>query len=59
VFHALPGKPSILFIDKARHHTAANKRLFLLTYDPQLSSYVKDVPATFDDLKKILKDAAK
>ena len=59
VFHNVTGKPSVLFIDKARHHSEANKRVFLLTYDPQLSTYTKDVPAMFEDIKAIMKEAQK
>lgn len=59
VFHNLPNKPSVLFIDKARHHPEANKKFFLLTYDPQLSTYTKDCILPFEDLKEIYKQAQK
>lgn len=59
VFHNLPGKPSVLFIDKARHHPAANKKYFLLTYEIQMATYVKDHMATYEDLREIYKAAQK
>ena len=59
VYHSLPGKPTVLFIDKARHHPEANKRIFFLTYDQQLSTYTRDCMATREDLKEIMKEAKK
>lgn len=54
IFHDQPGRPAVLLIDKARHHSAANKKLFLLEYDQKLSAYTTDKPMEFSDLKKVL-----
>lgn len=59
VFFELPGQPAVLFIDKARHHTEANKKLFMLRYDHQHRSYVSDHPAAADEIKKIFKELSK
>lgn len=55
IFHDLANKPTILFIDKARHHSAANKKLFSLNFEND--TYVDDKPVTFDYLKLVLKDS--
>jgi hypothetical protein len=57
VFHQLAGRPAILFIDKARFHPSANKKLFMLSYEQE--TYVSDRPMTFDDVKVVLRDAQK
>jgi hypothetical protein len=57
IFHELPEKPSLFFIDKARHHSNANKKLFLLDFENGF--YKSDRPATYEYLKVLLKDASK
>jgi hypothetical protein len=54
IFHELSDKPTFLFIDKARHHSNANKKLFKLNFKD--NTYEDDKPATFDLLKLTLKD---
>lgn len=55
IFHDLPEKPSLLLIDKARYHSQANKKLFLLEY--MNDTYRSDKPVTYDLMKLILKDS--
>jgi hypothetical protein len=57
VFHQLTGRPAVLYIDKARFHTQANKKLFLLQFEQD--TYVSDRSMTYDDVRVILKDAQK
>lgn len=54
IFHELSDKPTFLFIDKARHHSAANKKLFKLNFHGD--TYKSDSPATFELVKLTLKD---
>lgn len=58
-YNDLPGKPAIFFIDKARHHTAANKKVFLLKFDPRLDTYVSDHAPTIEELKQLYKEITK
>lgn len=57
IFHDLPERPSVLLIDKARYHSQANKKLFLLEYSQD--TYLRDKPMTHELVKLILKDSQK
>jgi hypothetical protein len=59
IFHALPTRPSILLIDKARHHTNANKKFFLLNYNASFGSYTSDAQIEPSEIKNIIKESMK
>jgi hypothetical protein len=50
----LPEHPSILFCDKSRHHTLANKKKFLMQFDPELRTFKGDKLLDKETLKQIL-----
>ena len=56
VFYKLPSKPSVLFTDKARHHSASNKKYYKLTFNPASESFVKDADLSALDVKQLLKE---
>lgn len=54
VFFELPGSPTVLFIDKARHHPESNKALYLLQYDKRVELFVKDERMSRPQLAELL-----
>jgi energy-coupling factor transporter ATP-binding protein EcfA2 len=59
VFFEHPQRPAILFTDKARHHSEANKKHYLLNYNEKLGFYSSDKRIPKTDVIQILKDAKK
>lgn len=57
IFHELPERPTIFFIDKARHHSSANKKIFMLNF--HMDTYKDDRLATFEVIKMIMKEVTK
>lgn len=57
VFFGHADKPTVLFVDKARHHSSSNKSLYLLTYSDQVGLFIKDKKATRTEVAQILKEA--
>jgi hypothetical protein len=55
VFYKLPTRPTVLFIDKARHHSASNKKHYKLVFNPASESYVKDSELSPVDVKEMIK----
>lgn len=51
-----PQKPTILFVDKARHHPESNKSFYKLEYNKQVGIFVKDEKLFRTELAQILKD---
>jgi archaellum biogenesis ATPase FlaH len=54
IWHDKPGKPTVVYIDKARHHPMANKARFLLEFDIAVGAYKADKPCTRELLEEIL-----
>lgn len=50
-------KPTILFVDKARHHSESNKSFYQLDYNKQVGLFVADKKIGKLELAQILKDA--
>lgn len=55
VFFAHAEKPTIVFVDKARHHSLSNKSLYKLQFEPRLSLYVKDQKCSRTEIAQIAK----
>lgn len=52
-----PQKPTILFVDKARHHSESNKNYYKLDYRKEVGLFVQDMKIGKSELAQILKDA--
>jgi hypothetical protein len=50
-------KPTILFVDKARHHSDSNKSFYKLDYNKQTGIFTQDKKLLKSELGQILKDA--
>jgi len=55
VFFSHPQKPTIVLVDKARHHSISNKSLYGLTFEPRLGLYVKDEKCSRAQVAQVLK----
>lgn len=55
VFFGHVEKPTIVFVDKARHHSSSNKSLYRLQFEPKLGIYVKDQKCYRTEIAQILK----
>jgi energy-coupling factor transporter ATP-binding protein EcfA2 len=42
IFHEKPNSPTVLFVDKARHHSKSNKSFYQLTYNHETGLYIQD-----------------
>ena len=51
-----PQKPTVLFVDKARHHPDSNKSFYQLDYNKQVGIFVQDRKIGRLELAEILKD---
>lgn len=58
VFFSHPKKPSVLFVDKARHHSASNKQLYNLTFNSKVGLYIEDKKLLRSEVAQILKETA-
>ena len=52
-----PEKPTILFIDKARHHSESNKAFYRLKYQKEFGLFVQDEKVTRSIVARLLKEA--
>lgn len=57
VFFSHPKRPTVVFVDKARHHSDSNKSFYELTYDKGLSLFVNDKKLSRSEVAQILKEA--
>jgi len=55
VFFAHPEKPTIVFVDKARHHSESNKSVYRVKFEPKVSLYVEDSKMFRTEVAQILK----
>lgn len=49
-------KPSILFVDKARHHSESNKSFYQMTYNKTVGLFVQDQKIYKTEIARILKE---
>lgn len=52
-----PLKPTILFVDKARHHSDSNKNFYQMEYNKKVGIFVEDKKIGRIELAEILRDA--
>lgn len=54
IFHERPNTPSVLFVDKARHHPLSNKSFYRLDYNKQIGLYTGDRKLSRVELAEII-----
>jgi hypothetical protein len=57
VFFGHPKRPTIIFVDKARHHPGSNKGLYELKWNNVVGIFVEDKKLLKSELAQILKEA--
>jgi len=59
VFFQIASRPTVLFTDKARHHTKANKKYYKLIFNTNTESYVKDTDLSYIEMDEIMEQLKK
>lgn len=52
-----PDKPTILFIDKARHHSDSNKSLYKMKYEKKVGLFVQDEKISRNMVAQLIKES--
>jgi hypothetical protein len=55
VFFNHPDKPTVIFTDKARHHSDSNKKYYRIEFNKSMNTYIKDWSLSIAEIKDILK----